>query len=118
MGGTYKYCKSSDTLEMDTYISTDTLDNTIFVLDYYDKPDTTLLDSTDRFHRYMVDFNVNKSKSYIVRKIICYTKMDNTFLLKIKRNPDRVKWIYIDKDCILIKHKHNLLKNCVIRYPR
>ena len=118
IGGSYRYGKSSDTLEVVTYLSTDTLDNTVLVLDFYDKPDTVFVGMLDNISRYTVDFNINTSKSYRIRKIICYAKMDNTFLLKVRRNHDRVKWVYIDKDVVLIKHKHNILKKCVIRYPR
>ena len=99
IGGTYNYIKSSDTLEVDTYISTDTSNNTIFVLDFYDKPDII---------NNRIEFNVIETKSYKVKRILCNSKIDGSYLLKIKRNKENIKWIYIDNTNIILNYKRKL----------
>jgi len=118
LGGTYKHVKLVDTLDVDVYISYDTLDRTIMVFDYYNKPDTVFYRYEDKYDRYIVDYELYNTRTYIIKKVLCCKNCDNTFLVRLKKNKDRVKWVYVDNEDVIVKHKHSLFKKHYINYNK
>lgn len=118
LGGDYKPPNpNSKTESISVFISTDINDREIVVFDFFGKDDTVLVESRiingELINHYRIEPDFFESDSYRIKKVY-HTKC--FFMLKIKRNKDRVKWVLFDEDKVCLVHKHGLFRKCVISF--